>query len=208
MEAGRHVLTRDDVMEGVARDARRGAGRGDVPRRHQARHDPRADPMTRRRRPMIPGEIARTATTRSSSTPGARVVTLRGRERAATGRCRSARTTTSPRPTRRCSSTAPRPAGAASTSRPARRCASSPASTDDVDARAARRRRIVAGLRGERRRRLGRRRLRSIAATATGALYGPTDRRPHPARRHRPAHRGRPRTAASAATRSCSAAAR
>ena len=41
---------------GRARDARRGPGRGDVPRRHQARHPPRADPVTgrsrgRRRRP-------------------------------------------------------------------------------------------------------------------------------------------------------------
>ena len=83
-----------------ARDARRGAGRGDVPGRHQARHRPRAD------RAVIPGEIVsgdgrdrvnagRAADRRStSSTP-------------ATGRSRSARTTTSPRPTRRWSSTAP-----------------------------------------------------------------------------------------------------
>ena len=36
MQAGRQVLRRDDVMEGIARDDRRGPGRGHVPRRHQA----------------------------------------------------------------------------------------------------------------------------------------------------------------------------
>ena len=45
----------------------------------------------------------------------------------ATGRSRSARTTISPRPTPRSTSTAPPPAAAASTSPPAPPCASSPA---------------------------------------------------------------------------------
>ncbi len=50
MDAGRRVLTRDDVMDGRAGDAGRGAGRGDLPGRHQAGHRARADRM-------IPGEI-------------------------------------------------------------------------------------------------------------------------------------------------------
>ena len=69
MEAGRHVLARDDVMDGRARDDRRGAGRGDVPRRHQARHAARADPDDREC--LVPGEIAGDGG-RSRSTPAGR----------------------------------------------------------------------------------------------------------------------------------------
>ncbi len=47
MEAGAHVVTRGQVMEGVRRDDPRRAGGGDVPRRHQARHRAQADPIER-----------------------------------------------------------------------------------------------------------------------------------------------------------------
>ena len=56
MVSGREVLSRDDVMEGIAETAPRRSGRGHLPRRHQARHRPPPDPL---RRPalLIPGEI-------------------------------------------------------------------------------------------------------------------------------------------------------
>ena len=41
MQAGAHVLRREQVMEGVADMHRGDPGRGDLPRRHQARHRPR-----------------------------------------------------------------------------------------------------------------------------------------------------------------------
>ena len=37
MDAGAHVLTPDQVMDGIAEHDPRRAGRGDLPRRHQAR---------------------------------------------------------------------------------------------------------------------------------------------------------------------------
>ena len=40
MSAGRAVLTRADVMDGVAGDDRRNPGRGHLSRRHQAGHRP------------------------------------------------------------------------------------------------------------------------------------------------------------------------
>ncbi len=43
MELGRHVLGRDDVMDEVPVDAAGGAGRGDLPRWHQADLVPRPD---------------------------------------------------------------------------------------------------------------------------------------------------------------------
>ena len=50
METGRHVLTREDVMDGDPGDDRVGPGRGDLPGRHQAGHRAPADPV-------IPGEV-------------------------------------------------------------------------------------------------------------------------------------------------------
>ena len=46
MDGGQHVLTRDDVMEGVPEMLPTVAGRGDVPRRDEARERPRADPVS------------------------------------------------------------------------------------------------------------------------------------------------------------------
>ena len=51
MQAGAKVLTRDQVMEGVAEMIHRRAGGGDVSRRNQAGYRARANQMT------IPGEI-------------------------------------------------------------------------------------------------------------------------------------------------------
>ena len=48
MDAGRTVLTRADVMDGVAGDDRRDPGRGDFSRRHQARHRPPTYRLSRR----------------------------------------------------------------------------------------------------------------------------------------------------------------
>ena len=45
MEAGAQVLTPRQVMDGIRRDDPRHPGRGDVSRRHQARHRARADPL-------------------------------------------------------------------------------------------------------------------------------------------------------------------
>ena len=42
MEAGAHVLTRSQVMEGDRRDDLRDSGRGNFPRRHQAGHRPQS----------------------------------------------------------------------------------------------------------------------------------------------------------------------
>ena len=50
MSYGTTLLKRDEVMEGVAGNDPRRAGRGDVPRRHETRHRPPSHPM-------IPGEI-------------------------------------------------------------------------------------------------------------------------------------------------------
>ena len=47
MAAGAEVLTRAQVMEGVAGDDPRGPGRGDLPRRHQAGDGACADPVRR-----------------------------------------------------------------------------------------------------------------------------------------------------------------
>ena len=55
MEAGAHVVAADQVMDGDRVDDSRHPGRGDVPRRHQARHRARsrsAAPTTQ----LIPGE--------------------------------------------------------------------------------------------------------------------------------------------------------
>ena len=52
MSAGRSVLRPRRRAARRARDDRVGAGRGDVPRRHQAGHDPRADRVS-----VIPGEV-------------------------------------------------------------------------------------------------------------------------------------------------------
>ena len=55
MEAGAHVVSADQVMDGDRVDDPRHPGRGDVSRRHEAGHRPPSDP--RRRRQLIPGEI-------------------------------------------------------------------------------------------------------------------------------------------------------
>ena len=47
MEAGAHVVTARAVHGGRAGDDPRRPGRGDLPRRHQARHRARADPLKR-----------------------------------------------------------------------------------------------------------------------------------------------------------------
>ena len=60
MDAGRRVLHARRRDGRHPRDAPRGAGRSDVPRRHQARHAPRADRDERRdpsRGSVIPGEV-------------------------------------------------------------------------------------------------------------------------------------------------------
>ena len=138
MEAGRHVLDPRRRDGGRARDDRRGPGRGDVPRRHQARHVARPD-RHRARVPMIPGEVVGPddddrAQRRAPGRDAAR------RERAATGPSRSARTTTSPRPTRRWRSTAPRPAACRLDIPAGTAVRFEPGIAIDVDARAARRR--------------------------------------------------------------------
>jgi urease gamma subunit len=56
MQAGAHVLTPRAGDGRRRRHDPRDPGRGDLPRRHQARHRPRADPL---RPAMIPGEIIR-----------------------------------------------------------------------------------------------------------------------------------------------------
>ena len=99
MSGGQQVLTRDDVHGGRAGDGHLGAGRGDVPGRHQARHRAPA-------RPVIPGEYV-LAGRAGGDRPAAHV--RWSWSTPATGRCRSGRTTTSRRPTRRCCSTGTRP---------------------------------------------------------------------------------------------------
>ena len=49
MEQGRTVLTRDQVMDGRRRDDRRRPGRGNLPRRPQARDPPPPDRLSSRR---------------------------------------------------------------------------------------------------------------------------------------------------------------
>ena len=138
------------VMPGVPELIARGAGRGHVPRRHQARHRARIRSRSRTaisrsrstaascpcrrasafadggRQPIAPGEVDRRAPARSSSTRGGATHDRRSSRTAATARSRSAATTRSPRPTAR--STFDRARGrraCASTSPPAPRCASS-----------------------------------------------------------------------------------
>ena len=89
-----HPRRRDGRRAG---DAGRGAGRGHLPGRHQARHRARADPVT-----VDPGRDPRRRRRRSRSTRAGRCIDADRRSTPATGRSRSARTTTSPRPTRRC----------------------------------------------------------------------------------------------------------
>ena len=50
MEAGAHVVTRDQVMDGHRRDDPRRAGGSHLPRRRQARHRAQADQIGRRGR--------------------------------------------------------------------------------------------------------------------------------------------------------------
>ena len=121
MDAGQHVLTRDDVMDGVPEMMRVGAGRGDVPGRHQARDRAPADRV-------IPGRDTCLAD-EPVVIDRRRAVDRCGWSTPATGRCRSARTTTSPRPTRRCSSTGTPRAGSGWPCPRARRCGSSRASS-------------------------------------------------------------------------------
>ena len=90
MEAGRTVLTRDDVMDGVPEMLDVGPGRGDLPGRHQAGHRAPADPVSLRPARSSPA----TAIGRAEPRPPA--VRRSPWSTPATGRCRSARTTTSP----------------------------------------------------------------------------------------------------------------
>ena len=100
MEAGAHVVARDQVMEGIAEmihDVQVEATFPDgtklvtVHRSDALNHDPRRDHHRRRRA---------SSSTRACPSPRSRSPTP------ATGRSRSAATTISPRPTRRCASTA------------------------------------------------------------------------------------------------------
>ena len=108
MSAGATVLTPRAGHGGRRRDDPRGPGRGDLPRRHQARHRPRADPL---RAPHDPGEYrargrrdhaerrsagdhARRRQHRRPADPGRLALPLLRDQR------------------RRCASTAPRPAAA------------------------------------------------------------------------------------------------
>src|SRR3954469_26016713 len=116
MAAGRTVLAREDVMEGVPElvdvvqveamlpDGRTLVTLHDPIQCSQASSSPRRD--------------------RWSSTPGASGAWY-ACSTPATGRSRSARTSTSPRSTTRCRSIAARPRASGSTSRRERRCASS-----------------------------------------------------------------------------------
>ena len=117
MDEGRRVLRRDEVMEGVPELRRRGAGRGDVPGRAQARDAARADLV-------IPGEVMCGAG--DIELNAGRTTRERARSStAATGRSRSARTFTSPTSTTRSSSTAARRRDSGSTFPRGRRRASS-----------------------------------------------------------------------------------
>ena len=61
MEAGAHVLTRAQVMDGIPEMIHDDPGRGDVSGRHQARDGARADPMMRHsdRAIVMPGAMSR-----------------------------------------------------------------------------------------------------------------------------------------------------
>ena len=110
MSFGTTLLARDQVMDGVPGDDSRDPGRGDVSRRHEARHRAPSDPMIPGEMFTQDGEIELNARPRDDH--------ARRWRTPATGRSRSARTTISPRPTRRSRSIAPRRAASGSTSRP------------------------------------------------------------------------------------------
>ena len=105
MEAGRKVLRRDDVMEGVPEMLESVQVEATFPdgTKLVTVHDP--IPSDRPRRDRLHGAAT------IALNPGRERAHRPGGEHRATGRSRSARTTTSPRPTRRWSSTA-RPPGA------------------------------------------------------------------------------------------------
>ena len=142
---------------------------------------------------MVPGEIAGPDDPIEINA-GRPVLTLRSRT-PATGRSRSARTTTSPRPTRRCRSIVRQPTGMRldvpgrhrRALRTGHRRPTSTSCRSWVD-------RIVA--RPARRRSAGAARTSGIRASSDrigGPLPGavrPDHRRPHPPRRHRPVDRG------------------
>ena len=112
----------------------------------------------------------------------------------ATGRCRSARTTTSPRPTRRSSSTGRRPGATGWRCRPARRCGSSRAWPARSTWSPLGGRRVVPGLRGECGRAAGPSTGDAVSLDRPAAVRRAVRadrRRPDPAGRHQPAHRGR-----------------
>ena len=56
MQAGAKVLRREQVMDGIAEMIHDDPGRGDLSRRHQARHRPRSDPLSDRERSLALGE--------------------------------------------------------------------------------------------------------------------------------------------------------
>ena len=156
---------------------------------------------------MIPGEIV-------SADGRGRAQRRRPRRRAAgratpaTGRSRSARTSTSPRPTRRCAFDRPAARGLpARRSPPARPCVSSRASSGRRAGAVSRGARLVAGSAAARS--SGRRRWRELDRAALRRAVRPDRRRPGPPRRHRPVDRGRGGPLRRGpATRRCSAAAR
>ena len=86
MDLGRQLLGRDDVLRRRGRDDRRGAGRGHVPRRHQARHRAPSD----RRRARRPGARALRQLP-AASTPAARSARRRCRSTSAPGAVTSQR---------------------------------------------------------------------------------------------------------------------
>ena len=59
MQAGAHVVSRAQVMDGIAEMIPGNPGRGDLPRRHQARHRTRADKMNGTRSLLPPPERGR-----------------------------------------------------------------------------------------------------------------------------------------------------
>ena len=113
------------------RDDPRRADRGDVSRRHEARHRALPHPRRERDASVVPGEII-TAEGDVEMNVGLRRRSRSPSPTRATVRSRSAATTISSRPIRRSTSTGPRRAACGSTSPPARRCASSRVRRRDV----------------------------------------------------------------------------
>ena len=193
MSYGTTLLTRERGDGGRARDDPRDPGRGDLPRRHQARHRPPPHPLSRRGPHDSRRDRSRRRRARSSSTPGARRVTRRGRQHrrpADPGRLAL--------PLLRDQRRRSRFDRAAARGfrlehrRPAPRCASSPGRRARSSWSRSAGERMVYGFqrqghgaaRDERWR-------RDLTRAAYAEMFGPTDRRPRAPRRHRAVDRGR-----------------